>query len=293
MGPTLGDRRVRIDTYPGPVLQVPRSARLAAWGTAALRAQVSVQDAVRAVVDDDEPHTVDVAGHAAGLPDLLGVLATRGVRELRVVLPAPGDVLGLPGPPAFNALALEAGECVLADDDDTSSGSALGPTSGPVPSPVGETGTGIVPHLEQFGSVWEPGTLVSWTVHATLRRRVTHVGSLAEADRELRQALAEATTTLSTLDVARWRDDAAAAIADVRSGVLSRTALPPTAPPRALAVLATAARVRAIVELATQDDGAAISGWEATQRAEALRGLDAVARRGIVAAVNAALEPSD
>jgi hypothetical protein len=257
------------------VLQVPRSARLAAWGTAALRSQVSVLEAVRAVVDDDEPHTVDVAGHAAGLPDLLGVLATRGVRELRVALPAPGDVLGLPGPPVFNALALEAGECVLADDA----------------APGADTGTGIVPHLEPFGSVWEPGVLVAWTVHATQRRRVTDVASLAEADRELREALLEATRTLSTLDVARWRDDAAAAIADVRSGSLSRSALPPNAPGRAVAVLTTAARVRAIVALAIQDDGAAISGWEASQRTQALRGLDAIARRGIVAAVNAALEP--
>jgi hypothetical protein len=278
------------------VLQVPRSARLAAWGTAALRGRASVLDAVRAIIDDDEPHTVDVAGQAAGLPDLLAVLSTRGVRELRVVLPAPGDLLGLPGPAPFNAVALEAGECVLADDSphdspyDSPYDSTESPT-GAERAPT-DTGTGIVPHVEQFGSLWEPGSMVTWTVHATARRRVTDVGSLAEADRELRQALVEATRALAALDVARWRDDAAAQIDAVRSGALSRNAVPPDTPARAVAVLATAARVRAIVALATQDDGAAISGWEADQRTQALRGLDVVARRGMVAAVNAALEPS-
>jgi hypothetical protein len=56
-------------------------------------------------------------------------------------------------------------------------------------------------------------------------------------------------------------------------------------------VLATAARVRAIVELASEDDGAAVNGHEAARRAEALRGLDAVSRRAMVAAINGMLDP--
>jgi hypothetical protein len=93
------------------------------------------------------------------------------------------------------------------------------------------------------------------------------------------------------LDVARWRDDAAEAISAVRDGVLAPDALPPSASPRSLRVLATAARLRASDHLAVVDDGAAVSGYEATRRAQALRGLDGVARRAMTAAVNAVLEP--
>jgi hypothetical protein len=49
--------------------------------------------------------------------------------------------------------------------------------------------------------------------------------------------------------------------------------------------------VRAIVELASGDDGAAVTGHEARTRAAALRELDAVSRRALAAAVNGMLEP--
>ncbi len=235
-----------------------------------------------AVVDDDEPHTVTFEALAGGEPrdtssgvaDVLAALRHHGASELRVALPVPGDVLGLPGPPAFNAVAVQAAECVLAQS----------------PDPDGPA-FGIVPQVQAFGSVWEPGTLVAWVLHPTQWHRASVVAALAEADRELRGALVEATHTLASLDLARWRQDAAEQIEAVRRGVLHRSALPPSAPARAVAVLASAARVRAIVELATLDDGAAVTGWEADRRAEALRRLDAVARRAMVAAVNAALEP--
>ncbi|HEY6794989.1 MAG TPA: hypothetical protein VI248_09945, partial [Kineosporiaceae bacterium] len=77
----------------------------------------------------------------------------------------------------------------------------------------------------------------------------------------------------------------------VRDGALPTGALPPSAPGRTARVLATAARVRAIVELATEDDGAAVTGHEARARAAALRELDAVSRRALAAAVNGMLEP--
>lgn len=264
------------------VLEVPRSARLAAWGTAALRGECAWTDAVRAVVRDDEPHTVDTEQvQGAVLPSegsdgvfrLLRFLHHSAADTLRVVLPAPGDVLGLPGPPAFNEEAAVAGECVLVD---------FGPRT---------PGYGLVPTIEAFGSAYEVGHLVTWTLTHTNPLRVTDVGSLAEADRALKEALGEAIETLATLDVARWREDAADRIAAVREGVLAPNSLPRGAPPRAVQVLSSAARIRAIVALAVEDDGAAISGHEAQRRAQALRGLDAVARRGIVAAVNAVHEP--
>lgn len=280
------------------VLELPRSVRLAAWGTAVLTGGASTADAVRAVTGDDEPHAVEpgpgpdagpggepvagpvVGARASGLTELLCAFRAAGVPGLRVALPVPGDVLGLPGPPAFNRVALAAGECVLAD---------------PAPDAIRSatpSATGLVPKITTFGSEWEQGTTVIWSVHATLAHRPAGFTSLAEAERELRMALAQATETLSRLDVARWRQDAADRIASVRDGGLPPAALPPSAPGRCVRVLATAARVRAVVELAGEDDGAAMSSFEIQRRAGALRELDGVCRRAMAAAVTGLREPA-
>jgi hypothetical protein len=236
--------------------------------------------AVRAVTGEDEPHQVEAAGggparlsSGGGVPELLAALAALGVTGLRVVLPRPGDILGLPGPPDFNRAALGAGECVLTE-----------------PLPDGSA-WGLVPEITAFGSQWEPGTMVTWRVHGIRPRRVTDIGGLAEAERELREALRTAAETLTELEVSRWRDDAADRIAALRGGGLPASALPPTAPQRSAAVLATALRVGAIIELAAEDDGGAVSLHEAQARRQTLRGLDRITRRAVTAAVNALLEP--
>lgn len=249
------------------MLDVPRSVRLAAWVTAALRGEVGVPAALAAVTRDDEPHDVGGAPEVSDLASLIGWLTGRAT-WLRVALPVPGDVAALPGPPPFNVEALEAGECVLAD-----------------------AAVGLVPVVTEFGSEWEPGAMVTWHVHEVSVRRTADWGSLGEAESALARALSEATDVLATLDVARWRDDAATRILSVRDGGLPRDVLPPTSDPRAVRVLGTAARVRAIVGLAAEDDGAAISGWEAERRSTALTGLDGVARRAIAAAVDPSLLP--
>ncbi|HST85241.1 MAG TPA: hypothetical protein VLL08_26110 [Kineosporiaceae bacterium] len=263
------------------MLVLPRSARLAAWGTAVLASGVEASLAVQAVTADDEPHEVHAeveVGAVLGLPakgglsDLLLTLVRHGAPSLSVALPAPGDLLGLPGPPTFNTAALDVGECVLVG-------------AGPGPA------IGIIPKITEFGSIYEPGAMVSWQAYAVGRRRVTDLGSVAEADRELRTALTDATQELARLDIARWREDAADRVASIRDGGLERGMLPPTMPRRCVRVLATAARVRAIVELASEDDGAAVTGHEAQRRAEALRALDAVSRRAMVAAINGMLDP--
>ncbi|NKY40086.1 hypothetical protein HGA02_11250, partial [Cellulomonas septica] len=53
---------------------------------------------------------------------------------------------------------------------------------------------------------------------------------------------------------------------------------------RRVRVLASAARLRGIVALATQDDGGAVNLWQADQRSTALREVDRVARRAMAAA---------
>jgi hypothetical protein len=250
------------------VLDIPRSARLAAWGTAWLQGQASVAAVVRAVTGDDEPHAVesgDVLPAAGDLAALLTGLKDAGVPALRVVLPVPGDPVGLPGPAAFNSAALEAGECVL-----TAAGPALG----------------AVPEVTEFGSAWEPGWLVTWQVGPVLERRVPSAG-LAEAERALKEGLLAATDALDRLDVASLGADAAVRLQRVRHAEVPAGALPKGTPQRSLQVLATAGRLRAVLSLAAEDDGASVNAWEAGERARTLRELDGICRRAVVAAVNA------
>ncbi|HWS59064.1 MAG TPA: hypothetical protein VN257_11030, partial [Actinotalea sp.] len=156
---------------------------------------------------------------------------------------------------------------------------------------LGRTGTSwvAVPAVTAFGSTLEPGHLVTWTVHEVTpwRMRLPGViGTLAEAEQSLRSALRTATQALVDLDVARWRPEAAAAIGALRtSGDLG---LPAGLDPRVVRVVGDAARLRAIVELATADDGAAVSLWQADQRTTALREVERAARRAIAAATLAA-----
>jgi hypothetical protein len=263
------------------VLDIPRSARMATWGTAWLRGRASTRDVVRAVARDDEPHEVeteDALGCTADdLEGLLHVLREAGVPALRVVLPVPGDPVGLPGPPAFNTAAMEAGECVL---------TAGGPS------------WGAVPEVTEFGSAWEPGHLVTWHV-----RRVAEHGpvvgplaggdGLADAERALKEGLLAATATLTRLDVAALGPDAADQLRRLRRAELPPGALPAGTPARSLQVLSTAGRLRAVLSLAGQDDGAAVTVFEAQERLRALRELDVVCRHAVVAAVNAATAPAD
>jgi hypothetical protein len=250
------------------MLDLPRAARLALWGSAALRADVPLETAVRAVQRDDEPHDVTGPLPASTLPELLDQLGRVGATRLRAALPAPGDPAGLAGPPAFTVEATDAGEAVLVVGSQ---------------SPLG-----LVPQVTEFGSVLEPGAMVTWLVAEVVEPPPPSDG-LADAERALQHATRAATEALAALDISRWRDDAAARIAAVRDGGLVADAVPPGTDPRAVRVIATAARVRAIAALGLEDDGAAVTGWEATARAAALRDVDAVARRSLATAINAEL----
>jgi hypothetical protein len=259
------------------MLDVPRSLRLAAWGSAVLAGACPVPAMLNAVTGDDEPHVIlaeDPAELPAGcspgdgLAALVDAWRHAGVPALTLRLPVPGNVLGLPGPPAFNVTALEAGECVVTER-----------------SPSGEV-WGAVPDVEQFGSAPEPGYLVTWSVRRVEGRAATDLASVSEADQALRLALARASDELAGLDVARWRQDAAALVAGVRDGGLERGTLPASTSPRAVRVIASALRLRAIVAVASQDDGSSVTSQEVQRRSRALHDLDDVARRALVAAVS-------
>jgi len=256
------------------VLDIPRSARLAAWGSAWLQERASKAAVVRAVSGEDEPHHVmpvdGCAAPAGDLEALLDALRAADVHALRVVLPVPGDPVGLPGPREFNASALEAGECVLT---------------------VGGPAWGAVPEVQDFGSEWEQGHLVTWRVRPVAEHGEPPGTSLGEAERALKEGLASATAALDRLDVAALSADAAERLRRLRGADLPASALPTGMPARSLQVLATAGRLRAVLSLASQDDGAAVNAYEAGERARTLRELDAACRHAVVAAVNTACTP--
>lgn len=251
-------------------LTLPRSVLLALWLAEPGPGAGPVQRTLDAVQGDDEPHRVTTAGTdvpatGAGLADLVAAWAS-GPRTVAAVLPAPGDPAGTPA--AVAAPALEAGEAVL------------------VSTPAGDFAA--VPQVEEFGSVYEPGHLVTWAVHAVppwQTALVGQVGTLAEADRALTAALSRATEALVALDVARWRPDAAEQIAALRSAADARS-LPPGLDARRVRMLGTAARLRAIVRIATSDDGAAVNLWQADQRTSALRDVERAARHALAAATH-------
>jgi hypothetical protein len=233
--------------HPSPL---PGSGRLAWWGTAWLRGLVVTDLVLDAVLGDDATHVV------AGLPGTDGPVGlSRALAELRLAgaagvglaLPAPGDPVGLGGPPPFNTAALDAGEAAV------SGGLAL------VPRRV--------------------GAAVEWTAYDARPRQLSDVG---ECDRSLRLSLQQAAGTLADLDVARWRPEVADALLNLRHR--PELVPPPGVPGRCVELAGRALQALGIVDLALEDDGAALDVSAAVARREALAPLGAAARRGLVAA---------
>ncbi|MER5462696.1 hypothetical protein ABT010_18845 [Streptomyces sp. NPDC002668] len=256
------------------MLSEPRSGRLAAWGNALLAGFVSPDDAALAIVGDDAVHRVEeLPGEAGpvGLTLALGRLRALGVTGYRVALPAPGHPLGLSGPPEFNARALDAEEAVIA------SGAAYG----------------LVPEVSEAGPAGDLHVEVVWHCLPVREAPPADVPSLGEAERELAEALRDATEVLSRLDVAASGPVAEAAI-DAYRARAERGAgetLAPGYPPRAVRVLELAQRVGLLISVAYENGhGGAVSASEMAARGEALRPVERVARRAQVAAYNAYVE---
>ncbi len=257
-----------------PSLLLPRSGRVCAWGSAALRGQLAWDVAAAGCVGDDALHRiVGVPGETGpvGWSVALGRLRASGVRGLAVALPVPGDPAGVPGPPAFVQLAVEAGEVVL--------------TRGGGPGPDTPTSFGLLPSVS---SLAEGGAVVRWDVHVV--DGLPHAGlpSLAEADRTLTESLLVAASELESLGLQRDRADLAVRLREFDRAA-ERLVLPPGMAPRALRVLRSATRLAGIVALARQDDGAAVSAAEADRRIAVLNPLAAAARTAV--AVAFAAEP--
>ncbi|MFB6554214.1 hypothetical protein [Streptomyces sp. NPDC056405] len=255
------------------MLSEPRAGRLAAWGNALIAGMVSPDDAAVAIVGDDAVHRVEgVPGEAGpvGLTLALGRLRALGATGLRVALPAPGHPLGLSGPPEFNARALEAEEAVICH------GAALG----------------LVPEVYEAGPEGDVHVEVVWHCLPVREASPADVPSLGEAERELAEALRDATEVLTRLDVAGSGPVAEAAVAAYRARAeRGREVLAPGYPPRAVRVLELAQRVGALVSLAGENGhGGAVSASEMAARGEALRPVERTARRAQVAAYNSVVE---
>ncbi|MGW4033568.1 hypothetical protein ACWEFL_30440 [Streptomyces sp. NPDC004838] len=254
----------------------PRSGRLAAWGNALLAGAASPDDAAHAIVGDDAVHRVEgLPGEAGpvGLTLALGRLRSLGVTGWRVALPVPGHPLGLSGPPEFNKRALEAEEAVVGYG----------------------AGYGLVPEVTWAGSGSDAADLhveVLWRCLPVREAPPADVPSLGEAERELAEALREATEVLSRLDVAASGPVAEAAIDAYRARAESgRSGLAPGYPARAVRVLELAHRVGLLISIAYENGhGGAVSASEMAARGEALRPVERVARRARVAAYNAYVE---
>ena len=247
-----------------------RAGALVAWGNAYLLGAVSLDEAAAAVVGRDALHRV------VGLPQepdpvtvavALGRLRASGVAGLRLVLPVPGDLVGMPGPAPVSADATRRGAAVIT------------------------VGGLDVATWAMLPAAAESAEAVRWDVVDAERSVPPHgLPTLSEADRALSEAVRDSTSTLDLLDVARGRDEVAARLAALDKD-LRRIELPPSLPARAQRTVATAARLLGVVSIAAASDGAAVTATAAERRREALRPLATAARHALCAAYSAALEP--
>jgi hypothetical protein len=224
---------------------------------------VVADELIDAVVGDDAVHLLggrDTAPEA--LVTGLGALRARGADAVGAALPAEGDLVGLGGPAAFNSAALDAGEAALVLD------AAAFVVTGLVPDRV--------------------GAAVTWCPMPAERRQLPDVG---EADRELRTALLESAETLARLEVARWRPEVADRLMNLRHR--PRLVTPPGVPPRCADLAVRGLQALEIAELALEDDGGALTAYDAEARRAAIAPLGRAGRRALVAAASPEVWPPD
>ncbi|MHA6763666.1 hypothetical protein [Streptacidiphilus sp. PAMC 29251] len=249
---------------PDDVFDEPRSGRLVAWGNAWLGGFTSPDQAGEAVRGGDDQHEMEGDGLTLGL----GRLRIAGATGLRLALPAPGHPLGLTGPAGFNEQALLAGEAVL-----TTGGPSLG----------------LLPQVVRHGPEGDQLVRVEWRVLPVDPGVPADVPQLRDAERELAEALREATALLLRLDVAGGGPSVQRALEAYRKRRQPEL-LAPGYQPRAVRVLQSARQVRSLLALASADAGAAVSAGEMAAREAAMRPLGRAARRATVAAYNAMVD---
>jgi len=238
-----------------------RSGVLAAWMSAWFAGDVGPDEVVDATTGDDAVH--QVSGRGLDLVGLREVLVTwrRANHPVRLVLPVPGDLRGVPGPADFRAAALEAGEAVCCGE------------------------VALVPEITEYYPSSAP-TSVVWHSHVIEAAPPDYL-QLGEVAYELTNAIRDAATALRAADVAGSATDVTDALHDARRAG-EHLNLPPGYPPRAVALLAQAERMQAVLDLAASDpEGGAVDRFGMSARASALRPLEIAVRRARLAGYNA------
>ncbi|MCF6475909.1 hypothetical protein FAF44_47365 [Nonomuraea sp. MG754425] len=210
-------------------------------------------------LDEAADHVEAVCGPTVAgdvpLRKYLANLRSGGLRELRLALPAPGDPLGLSGPPGLNAAAVDAGQAAIAVLDDRNLGLV------PMPDRRGSSYVGIRLEVHESGPVRHD------------------LPSLSEAERELSGAMRSATDALTSVD---------GPVQNRPEWVGRGGELAPGYPGRAHRVSALATRLAAVLSLA---DERGLTSGQVAVRGAALRELDRAVRRALVAAHHAIFEP--
>ena len=236
------------------------AGRFAVWATAWLNGRTSYDAALDALTGDTAHRVSGLPGTEEAVPLGSALTALRGLGEqrLRLVLPVPGDVRGLPSLPGLTPLALESGQAAV--------------------------GEGLVLVPEALGP-----EVVQWTafpLDGAPPVAPPVEGSLRALSGSLDLAVGDAARTLAGLDVARWNPEVPALLAG-----LGRTAPAPALPddhdPLAVSVLGRAQRLAAVLDLAMADaPGAAVNHAQAARRDDALRPLSTAVREAVAAAFN-------
>ena len=222
-----------------------------------MRGHASADDVIDAVHGDDVVHVFEGPESTLSVVELLALLRTLEAAGIGAAQPAEGDPVGLGGPADFNAAALEVGEAVY----------AVGADVGWVPVRVGPS--------------------VEWHRYAARPRQLDDVG---EADRGLRASLLETATALAALDVARWRPEVADELLNLQHR--RRPVVPAGTPERCVDLVARGVQAGAIVDLALDDPGGAVSAGEIELRRQALLPLGRAARRAITAGASPEVWPT-
>ncbi|MBR8744466.1 hypothetical protein [Nocardiopsis sp. MG754419] len=249
------------------------SAPLVAWGNSWLSGHVGLDDAVDAVERRGGPNLIGTVPPGdlpfdSGVPLRTALVRLRGLglSAFRLALPTWGDPCGLIGPAELNQAAIEAREGVLVQ--------------------LAERQVGLVPSVDQRGSSYLG---VSWAPYPA-HDGIPQMPDLADAERRLKLTLLRVAEQLQGVDdIASYAPSVHRALGD-----LGDSGTPPLAygyPKRAHRVAAQAERLAKVVELAEPGSGRGLNAYQVELRAQALRDLDGVVRRALIAA-HAAIELS-
>ncbi|MFE6857375.1 hypothetical protein [Nocardia sp. NPDC057668] len=214
--------------------------------------------------DDESTETAPGAGIMV-LLKLIREATTSPEAQVRLVLPIPGDVRGLPVGTEFAAAATEAGEGLY------------------VGAP-GTRGTGLVP-------VWTDDDALQWRVYATPIPFATESEMpLGEAEYTMRQAVRDAADALQQLHTTRVDSNGPSPrdLIEDELAAYSQHGYPDSLPLRARRILDTADQVAAILTVAERAPASApVSGTAIAAQESLLRPLWNAIRAARLAAVHA------